>query len=221
EEQRPESLSAEGRERQALYGLMEDAARFYHRYLMESPEAAPARQYLEKRGLTNESFLKFSLGFAPASGHALRDAALRKGFSPEILERAGLVRRKEESGRTYDHFWNRIIFPIWDAQGRLIAFGGRAMGEAMPKYINSPETPVYSKSRHLYGLFQALPTIRKRRHGVILEGYMDVVVCHQFGFDWTAATLGTALTEEHVRLLRRYCERVTLLFDPDAAGAQA
>ncbi len=113
------------------------------------------------------------------------------------------------------------MFPIWDAQGRMVAFGGRAMGDAMPKYINSSETPVYSKSRHLYGLFQGLATLRKERHVVILEGYMDVVTCHQFGLDITAATLGTALTDDHVRMLRRYAEKVTLLFDPDAAGAQA
>lgn len=221
EEAQTEVASAESRERQALYQLMEEAATFYHRHLMESAEAQPVRQYLVKRGLSPETLAQFKVGFAPASGHALRDAAQRKGWSVEVLEKGGLLRRKEGRDSTFDHFWNRIMFPIWDSQGRVIAFGGRAQGDALPKYINSPETPIYSKSRHLYGLFQGIPTLRKNRHAVILEGYMDVAVCHQFGFTMTAATLGTALTSEHLRLLRRYADTVTLLFDPDAAGSQA
>jgi len=221
EEDRREVVTGDAKERQVLYGLLEDAARFYHRYLLESPEADAARTYLTKRGLTEESIKSFCIGYAPASGHALRDAAGRKGWSTEILEKAGLLKKRGDSGRIVDHFWNRIIFPIWDSQGRMVAFGGRAMGDAIPKYINSPETPVYSKSRHLYGLFQGLASLRQKRHMVILEGYMDVVVCHQFGFDYSAATLGTALTEDHVRLLRRYADRITLLFDPDSAGMAA
>lgn len=220
EEDQSETVTAEAKERQVLYGLLEDAARFYHRCLLESQEAAEARAYLAKRGLDQASLEKFAIGFAPASGVALRDAASRKGWSIDILEKAGLVRRKD-GGRIFDAFWNRIMFPIWDVQGRIVAFGGRAMGDAMPKYINSSETPVYSKSRHLYGLFQGLPTLRKERRIIILEGYMDVVTCHQFGLDCAAATLGTALTDDHVRILRRYADKVTLLFDPDAAGAQA
>jgi DNA primase len=220
EEERSATVTAEAREKQVLYGLLEDAARFYHRHLLESKEAAEARVYLAKRGLDQTTLVKFAIGFAPASGVALRDAAARKNWSIEILESAGLVRKKD-GGRVHDAFWNRIMFPIWDRQGRIVAFGGRAMGDAMPKYINSSETPVYSKSRHLYGLFQGLATLRKDRRIVILEGYMDVVMCHQFGLDFTAATLGTALTEDHVRILRRYADKVTLLFDPDAAGAQA
>jgi DNA primase len=221
EEAQGEAVSAEAKAKQALYGLMEEAAGFYHRVLMESSEAEQARAYLSKRGLTSETLQKFSVGFAPASGSALRDAAQKKGYGLESLDRAGLIRTKEGTGRTYDHFWNRIVFPIWDTQGRIIAFGGRAMGDAMPKYINSPETPIYSKSRHLYGLFQGMATLRKARHAIVLEGYMDVATCHQFGIDKAVATLGTALTDEHVRLLRRYADHVTLLFDPDAAGAQA
>jgi DNA primase len=221
EEDRKEVVTAESRERQALYQLMEEAARFYHRQLMESAEAKPVIEYLKGRGVSDATLVQFQIGFAPASGHALRDAAQKKGWSLDLLEKAGLLRRKESSASTFDHFWNRIIFPIWDAQGRVIAFGGRARGDAMPKYINSPETPIYSKSRHLYGLFQAIPTLRKNRHAVILEGYMDVAVCHQFGFLHTVATLGTALTADHVRVLRRYADTISLLFDPDAAGLQA
>lgn len=220
EEQQSESLTLEAKQKQVLYGLLEDAARFYNRYLLESSEGSAALDYLTQRGLTKESLVKFAIGFAPVSGTALRDAASRKGWSVEVLEQAGLVRRKE-GGRVHDAFWNRIMFPIWDTQGRIVAFGGRAMGDAMPKYINSSETPVYSKSRHLYGLFQGLSTLRKEHHAVILEGYMDVVTCHQFGLEGSAATLGTALTDDHVRMLRRYTDRVTLLFDPDAAGAMA
>jgi DNA primase len=216
-----EALSEETKKREKLYALLEEAAGFYHRQLLESSEALEVRDYLKKRGLTAETITGFQIGFAPASGHALRDAAVRKGWTAEILESAGLLRRKEETGRIFDHFWNRVIFPIRDTQGRVVAFGGRARGDALPKYINSPETPVYSKSRHLYGLFQGLSSVRKKRNVVILEGYMDVAVCHQYGFDWTAATLGTALTEDHLRLLRKYADSVTLLFDPDTAGAAA
>jgi len=213
--------SEESRERAQLYQVMEDAARFYHRTLLESAEAQEAREYLAKRGLDRQSLEKFLIGFAPSSGFALRDAAMKKGTDSKILEKVGLVRRKEGSSRTLDNFWGRILFPIWDLQGRIIAFGGRAMGDAMPKYINSPDTPLYEKSRHLYGLFQGLASLRKARRLIILEGYMDVTVCHQYGFDTSAATLGTALTDAHVKLLRRYADRVTLLFDPDAAGAAA
>ncbi len=221
EEERAENVTAEAKERQTLYQLMDEAARFYHRHLMESAEAKPVLKYLQDRGLSAESLEKFQIGFAPASGNALRDAAQRKGWSSELLEKAGLLRRKEGSQTTFDHFWNRIIFPIWDSQGHVIAFGGRAQGDAMPKYINSPETPIYSKSRHLYGLFQGLAILRKVREAVILEGYMDVAVCHQFGFGKAVATLGTALTSDHLRLLRRYADTVVLVFDPDAAGAMA
>jgi len=221
EQQLDPQASAEAKAREALYALNEDAARFYHRTLMEAPEAEEARAYLQKRGLDRQSLEKFSIGFAPASGFALREAALKKGIDLLQLERAGLVRRKEGSGRFLDNFWNRILFPIRDTQGRLVAFGGRAMGDAMPKYINSPDTPIYEKSRHLYGLFEGLATLRKARRMIVLEGYMDVVVCHQFGIENAGATLGTALTDAHVKLLRRYADRVTLLFDPDNAGAAA
>jgi DNA primase len=221
EEERAENVTAEAKERQTLYQLMNEAAAFYHRHLMESADAKPVLKYLQERGLSAESLEKFQIGFAPASGSALRDAAQRKGWSSELLEKAGLLRRKENSGNTFDNFWNRIMFPIWDSQGHVIAFGGRAQGDAMPKYINSPETPIYSKSRHLYGLFQGLATLRKAREAVILEGYMDVAVCHQFGFARAVATLGTALTTEHLRVLRRYADTVILVFDPDAAGAMA
>lgn len=217
----PAVSSAEAQEKEQLYRVMEDAARFYHRTLLESPEAGEAREYLKKRGVERSSLEKFRIGYAPKSGFGLRDAAEKRGVDLRLLEKAGLVRRKEGRTRLFDNFWDRILFPIWDTQGRLIAFGGRAMGDAMPKYINSPDTPLYEKSRHLYGLFQGLPSVRKARRLVVLEGYMDVVVCHQFGFEITAATLGTALTDSHVRILRRYVDHVTLLFDPDAAGAQA
>ena len=137
--------SAESREREQLYSVMDDAARFYHRMLLESAEAEDVRNYVAKRGLDRQSLERFLIGFAPSSGFALRDAAMKKGMDSKILEKAGLVRRKEGSSRTLDNFWGRLMFPIWDLQGRIIAFGGRALGEAMPKYINSPDTPLYEK----------------------------------------------------------------------------
>jgi DNA primase len=159
------------------------------------------------------------LGFSP-NGSLIQSAG-KKGFSVEQLILAGLVTRTER-GTYYEYMSGRLVFPIIDTQGRVVAFGGRTLKkDEQPKYLNTPETAVYSKSQQLYGFYDAIPTLRQSREVMILEGYMDVVVTHQFGVNNTVATLGTALTAQQSHIINRYCEKVTLLFDSDAAGISA
>ena len=205
-------------EKQEIYDVLEQAEAFYHRVLNDSPEAALARKYLAKRGVNAESIKKFRLGFAPQG--RLLEKASKKGFSAEQLATAGLL-TKTERGTYFEYMSDRLVFPIHDTQGRVVAFGGRTLKDDQPKYLNSPETAVYSKSFQLYGLFQALPTLRKKADAMVLEGYMDVVVSHQFGVTNTVATLGTALTQQQARILKRYSDRAILLFDSDSAGENA
>jgi DNA primase len=205
-------------EKQKVFDLLENFAEVYKRCLSESPEAAAARQYLKKRGVTQESIEKFSIGFAPRNTAVV--IARKKNISADSLAEAGIV-TKGDGGRRFEYMSGRIVFPIFDVQGRVIAFGGRAMGDDQPKYLNSPESSVYSKSRELYGLFQAAPTLRHNKEAIVLEGYMDVVVSHQFGVTNTVASCGTALTAHQARLLNRYAEKILLLFDSDFAGKEA
>ncbi len=205
-------------ERQKVYDLLEQAARFYHRYLIETSEGRKAREYLAGRGVTDGTINKFLIGFAP--GGYLMPSALKKGYTIEELMAAGLL-TKTERGRFFEYMSGRIVFPILDTQGRVVAFGGRTLRDEQPKYLNTPETRIYTKSHHLYGLFQAIPALREKRSLIVLEGYMDVVVSHQYGVDTAVATLGTAFTETQARMVNRYADEVTLLFDPDEAGMQA
>lgn len=205
-------------EKQELYDVLEQAAAFYHRVLKESPAAEASRKYFAKRGVTEESVNKFKLGFAPQG--QLVAKALKKGFTEQQLISAGLVTRTER-GKLFEYMSERIVFPIFDTQGRVVAFGGRALRDEQPKYLNSPESAVYSKSFQLYGLFEALPALRKRKDVMVLEGYMDVVVTHQFGVNNTVATLGTSLTQQQSQILKRYAEQIILLFDSDSAGEKA
>ena len=205
-------------EKQKIYDLLEQTADYYHRCLKELPDSAPAKKYFAKRGITQTTIDQFRLGYSPAK--QIIKAAGKKGYSVEQLSAAGVI-TKTERGTYFEYMAGRIIFPIMDTQGRVVAFGGRTLLDEEPKYLNTPETAVYSKSFHLYGLHQALPAIREKREIVVLEGYMDVVVTHQEGAANTVATLGTALTSQHSGLLGRYAESVVLLFDSDAAGNMA
>ncbi len=202
-------------EKQKLYDILEQASLFYNRCLTELAEASAARNYLKERGITEETIEKFRIGFAP-QGHLLA-AAEKKGTTFEQMSLAGLF-IKTERGKKFEYMGGRIVFPIFDTQGRIVAFGGRTLKDEQPKYLNTPETTIYSKSAHLYGLHQALPSLRTQKKAVILEGYMDVVVTHQGGVPFTVATLGTALTPQHTHLLNRYAENIVLLFDSDNAG---
>jgi len=209
-------------ERAPLYEANAWAAGFFHKSLKESPEAAHAREYLARRKISAQMIAKFQLGYAPNNYRAFLEAAAKSKVSAEVLERAGLLRRRSSDNEPGLQFRNRLIFPIRDGRGRVIAFGARALrDEDMPKYLNSPETPIFSKSRTLYGIGEAKEAILKQRRVAIMEGYTDVIMAHQFGIEWAVAVLGTALTQEHLRELKRYADEVVLVFDSDLAGQRA
>ncbi len=203
--------------RTTLYEIGRAAARFYHDKLY-SREGLPALEYLQRRGLSERIIKRFGLGFAPDN----RDEAIRfleaQGFSREHLKQFAVAGEKE--GRWYDYFRNRVMFPIIDRRGRIIAFGGRVMDDSQPKYLNSPETPVFNKRQNLFGL-NLVQQIRGLQRVVLVEGYMDVISMHQAGVPYAMASLGTALTEEQARLIKRYCEEVYLAYDGDSAGQKA
>lgn len=220
-----ESLSpAEERRREELEQLGRInavAAEFYHKILLDDPEGASGRRYLRERGYDGEIARQFQLGFAPARWDALTRHLSEKGFAAEqVRDTLGLIRAGNE-GREYDLFRNRLLFPIHDLNGRVAAFGGRVLDDALPKYINSPESPLYHKGRLLFGLYQAREAMRHRGEGIVVEGYFDQLALVRAGFGQAVATCGTALTAEHARLLKRYCGRLLLLFDQDSAGLKA
>ncbi|MCD8366207.1 MAG: DNA primase [Clostridiales bacterium] len=193
------------------------AAEYYYR-LLRSPQGRNALEYFQKRELTAATMQHFGLGYAGKYSDDLYRYLKKKGYSDELLKDSGLVRIEEARGGS-DKFWNRAMFPIMDVNSRVIGFGGRVMGEGEPKYLNSPETIIFDKSRNLYGLNFARSS---RRRGILLcEGYMDVIALHQAGFDNAVASLGTALTSGHASLLKRYTKEVYLTFDSDGAGIRA
>ncbi len=215
--------SRAAQEKERLLGLLEEAAAFYHEALQHKADAEAARRFLsQKRKIKPDTCLTFRLGYASAKNSFL-DAALRRGVPIEILLKAGLAVRSEKSGRYHDPLQNRVVFPIVNAYGQVIGFGGRVIeNEALgPKYLNSPETPVYSKGRHLYGLFHGRTDLREKGQAVLVEGYLDVIACHQAGVCQAVAPLGTAFTKEQGHLLKRYVQEAVLLFDSDEAGAKA
>lgn len=203
-----------------LNSLLEAGSRFYRRCLRESPRAI---DYLKRRGLTGDTAARFGIGYAPAQWRALEAAV--PDYSAAGLLDAGLVIESEgegeERGRRYDRFRDRIMFPIRNARGQVIGFGGRVLDSGEPKYMNSPETPVFSKGREVYGLFEAREAIRREDCVIVVEGYMDVVMLAQHGVGNAVATLGTATTADHVRKLVRLADRVVFAFDGDAAGRRA
>ncbi len=204
-----------------LYQALEFARDFYHRVLLESPVASAAREYLERRKIEPESWKTFYLGFSPADGRGFVSAAKRHGLAPKILEHAGLIRSRQDRDSHYDYFRGRLMFPISNAQRRTVGFGARTLGSDEPKYLNSPASRLFDKSRLLYGLEQARATIQKRQGLTLVEGYTDVIMAHQAGLTDVVATLGTALTSENAQQLSRFASRVTLVFDGDAAGSKA
>lgn len=202
-----------------LYRINQWAAETYHQILLSHEAGKVAREYLASRGIEEEAVKAFQLGFAPNRWDLLYRQATRKGFSAQDFMASGLGLRGEKG--IHDRFRGRIIFPIRDLQERVIAFGGRILGEGQPKYLNSPETPVYTKSRHLYALDLARREIVREGFALLVEGYTDVIGLWQAGIRNAAATLGTALGDEHLRLLARLTDRVVLAFDADAAGVSA
>lgn len=202
-----------------MYKLNELAMEFY-RFLLTKAEGSEARTYLLNRGLTEEIISKFKLGFAPNKWAELIHLAQKRGFKPEELVTLGLA-SKSESGKIFDRFRNRIIFPIFDVQGRIIGFGGRVLDDSSPKYLNSPETPLFHKGQSLYGINFAKGNIREADEAVIVEGYMDAITCHQYGINNAVASLGTALTPEQSKLLMRYTYNIAISYDGDTAGTNA
>lgn len=203
-----------------LLSLLKEAARFYRSQLREHPQAAEAVAYLKGRGLTGEIAARFGLGYAPEGWDTLVRALGKDSAACAALVRAGLAVKKENGGY-YDRFRHRIMFPIHDARGRLVGFGGRALGKDEPKYLNSPETPLFHKGRELYGLYRAREAIQREGRVLVVEGYMDVVALAQYGIDFAVATLGTATTREHLERLYRHAPEVVFCFDGDRAGRQA
>jgi DNA primase len=215
-----------GLSRQRYYHLYELAASWYHRNLQEAPEGQAARDYLDQRGINRESWVTFQLGYAPDGWNGLSKWLERQSVKPEELIHSGLVVRKEnEDGSrvsTYDRFRARVMFPIADPRGQVLGFGGRVMqDEASPKYLNSPETDLFFKGRSLYGMDKARQSATSAGLFYLVEGYFDVIALHQYGIANAVAPLGTALTSDHVQILRRLAPSVMLVFDGDAAGVGA
>ncbi len=205
-----------------LYRANELAVKYFHHLLTQDEKAADAMAYLENRGINRDVIDAFSLGYAPDQWHGFLQVATRRKFSPQILERAGLVLANQKGSGFYDRFRNRITFPIHAATGRPVAFGARALDpNEQAKYINSPETPVYNKSATLYGLWRNRDAIRDAGVALVVEGYMDLIALTQYGTENAVASSGTALTTDQARLLRRYAPKTILIFDGDIAGATA
>jgi DNA primase len=205
-----------------LHNLLAAAAQYYHHLLRHAPEAEAARAYAARRGLDDDTVQHFLLGYSLPGWERARAYLTEGGYTTEELIKAGLLVQREDGRSAYDRFRERLMIPIRDAQGRVIGFGARTLDpEGVPKYINSPQTPLFDKSRTLFGLDMARQTIRREDRAVIVEGYMDVMQAHQAGFANVVAQMGTALTEPQLRQLQRYTRRLVLALDADAAGVQA
>ncbi|MBE8596200.1 DNA primase [Xenorhabdus sp. BG5] len=209
----------ERHQRQNLYQLMEKLNSFYQ-HSLNTPSAQSARQYLAQRGLSEEIIQRFAIGFAPAGWNNALKRFAHNAEERKQLDDAGML-VTNDNGRTYDRFRERVMFPIRDRRGRVIAFGGRVLGDALPKYLNSPETEIFHKGRQLYGLYEAQQSHTALTKLLVVEGYMDVVALAQFGIDYAVASLGTSTTAEHVQLLFRTTDNVICCYDGDRAGRDA
>lgn len=200
-----------------LYKLNELACQFYQSSLAGNKNAI---EYLESRGVGSDVTKSFRIGYAPDAWESLLNHLKSKGFAQDLIEKAGLVISNERGGY-YDRFRNRILFPITDLKQRVLGFGARVMDASLPKYINSPETPIYSKGRNLYGLSASKDSIKRETHALVVEGYLDFLIPYQAGVRNIIATLGTALTTEQIRLIKRFANTVVTVYDPDEAGEMA
>jgi DNA primase len=209
------------REREAILKIHEVAARFFAVQLGATTEGRAARAYLADRGMSDEALARFRIGYAPSEGHALLRKLEAEGFTGELMEKSGLVLAESESRRHLDRFRRRLMFPIARENGSVVAFGGRALGDDQPKYLNSPETPIYTKSRVLFHLDRAAKALRETDEAILVEGYMDAIAVAMAGFEQVTASCGTTLTSNQVRLLARHTRRVVVNYDPDSAGLAA
>lgn len=204
--------------KEEIFKLSELAAKFYKEKLKETKIA---QEYIKKRNISNETVERFAVGFAPNEWDSFYNYAKRKNIQDSIIEKSGIAIKRENKEGYYDRFRNRIIFPILNNYGRVAAFGARVLDDSLPKYINSPETPVYIKGKNLFGWYFAKDNIAKNNYLIIVEGYFDCIACHQFGITNVVATLGTALTKEQVQFIKRYTDNVVIAYDVDLAGIAA
>ena len=211
-------LNPKDQKRNLFYKVNVEAARFFFNNLRNSKES---KEYFLNRGIKEETIKKFGLGFAKDSWNSLIMHMKRLGYNDDLLLEAGLASKSEKTGNKYDRFRNRVIFPVFDYRGKVIGFGGRVLDDSKPKYLNSPETLIFQKGINLYGLNFALKNPIPDRSFIMVEGYMDVITLHQFGITNVVATLGTALTTNQARLLKRYADKVVISFDADFAGQTA
>ena len=218
----PEIVPTSGEGKRALYRAMAWVEQQYHECLLESEDAEPARRYLQERGITEESIRKFHIGFAPMRRDWLLNLAGGSAERAQVLETVGVLARPQEGPGYYDRFRGRLLFSIRDTQDRAVGIGGRILPESgltsPAKYVNSPETPLFSKSKLLYGLDVAREAVRKSRTVLVMEGYTDCIAAHQCGFENAVAVLGTALGPQHVKILKRFADRIVLVLDGDEAG---
>lgn len=195
--------------------------KFYHHLLVNTKEGENALQYLEDRGFTRQAIDQFSIGYALNSWEFVTSFLSKRGFDSDLLYQAGIIVKREDDGKQFDRFRNRVMFPIHNHQGEIVAFSGRALGNDEPKYLNTPETPIFNKSKLLFNFHQARAAIRKKEFAVLFEGFADVISAAEAGVDNGIATMGTSLTEEHIQILKRNCSEVLLCFDSDKAGIEA
>jgi DNA primase len=209
-------------ELQAMLDAHELLLKFYHHLLVNTKDGQHALEYLLQRGFTRESIDKFQIGYSLNSWDFVYKFLTKRGFSPEKMEKAGLIIKRERDETFFDRFRDRIMFPIFDRNGKTIAFSGRALGTDEPKYLNSPETAIFNKSKILYNFHQAKPSIRKLQHVVLFEGFADVIAAERAGIENGVATMGTSLTQEHISLIRRQnIQFVTICYDSDKPGIEA
>lgn len=222
EERRGRAEAQDGEEKEILLRVNAEASAYYRRLLLDDPRAETAREYLKKRKVDRRLWDEFSLGYSLPAWDGLLKHLTGMGFTPRQVERAGLVIAKREGEGHYDRFRGRLLFPILNVSGKVVAFGGRVLeADEQPKYLNSPETPVYIKGDNLYALYLAKENIRRQGYALLVEGYMDAIMCHQHGIGNAVATLGTALTPAQLRLLGRFAKKVAFLYDADQAGLSA
>ena len=217
QEENTKQARARDSKRARLLEVNSEAARYFY-YQLRGKTGQAGLAYLQKRALSQETIHRFGLGFANVSGDDLTRYLKSKGYEDKLIQEAGLATCDEKYG-THDKFWNRVMFPIQDGNNRVIGFGGRVMGDGKPKYLNSPETRIFDKSRNLYGLNLARSS--RKPDIIICEGYMDVIALHQAGFSQAVASLGTALTSQQCLLLKRYTSQVLITYDSDEAGTKA
>jgi len=211
---------AEDEKKERLFQINEAATEYYHHLLSSTKAGEAARSYLARRKVMPETIKEFRLGFSPDAWETLKNYLLGKGYTEKELVEAGLIIEKEEGG-SYDRFRNRLIFPICDIQGRVTGFGARVLDDSLPKYINSPQTPIFDKSSSLYGIDKAKSAIRKKNLVIIVEGYMDVLTAHQHNWQTVVGSMGTSLTEKQVEGIKRLTNNITLALDADLAGEEA